>query len=291
MKAIRLGLRAAAANARLLWWLLAANLALAACAMAPLMRPLEDSLARHEAAAEMARRFDTSWWLDVTTSRAEAFAAALDAAGFAALLSALLGCFFAGGLLQAYHDTLSDLPMDRFMTSCRRWAARFVFLFALSLPVYWLVHRMVNYHLALALDDLMERVVDERTGLALNLGRALLFLALFDLVTLAADYARVHAIVKADRSMLSSLSAGLRFVLGHPWRAGSQECVAVALQALALALFVPLDALVARAGGTVAGVVLALIAGQSFVLMRLFLRESARAAQVAAYRAFLSDSR
>jgi hypothetical protein len=291
MRDFRLGLRAAAGNARLLWWLLAGNLALALLAAAPLLRPLETSLSHHEASGSMARRFDMSWWVDVTTSRAEAFAGALDGVAAAAVLSALMGCFFAGGLLQAYRDTLDGLPMDRFMTSCRRWCPRFLALFALSLPIYWLVHRMVNRHLALALDDVLEGVSDERAGMLIELGRAALFLALFDLVTLIGDYARVHAVVRSDRSMLSCLSSGMRFVLGHPWRVGRFEVLALALQAAALALFLPLDALVARAAGTPAGLILALIAGQSFLLMRLFLRETARATQLAVYRGVLAASR
>jgi len=285
------GFRAAAANARLLGWLLAANLALAACAVSPLLRPLDETLSRNPEAAGLARRFDTSWWLDVTTSRADAISAVLDAAGAAALLSALLGCFFAGGLLQAYHDTLGGLPMDRFMTSCRRWAGRFAWLFALSLPLYWLVHRMLNYHLVLALDRFMEGVADERVGLAISLGRSMMFLLCFDAVTLVADYARVHAIVKGERSMLASLSSGMRFVVLHPWRAGSLEAMAVGLQLIALAVSLPLSNLVERGGGTLWGVLLALAAGQAFLLLRFFLRESAHAAQVASYRDFLASSR
>ena len=291
MKAFRDGLRAAAFNARLLWWLLGANLAVALLATAPLMRPLEDSLSHHEASAVMARHFDMSWWVDVTTSRAEAFAAALDGVAAAALLSALIGCFFAGGLLQVYHDSMGGLPMERFMTSCRRWCPRFVCLFVLSLPLYWIVHQMLNRHLALALDDALEKVSDERIGMLINLGRSALFLLLFDLVTLIGDYARVHAIVRSDRSMLASLSAGMRFVLYHPRRVASLEAMAFGLQCLALGLFLPIDALVLRSGGTIAGLLFALGAAQSFLLMRLFLRESARAAQVACYRAALTDSR
>ena len=291
MRSFREGLRAAALNTRLLWWLLAANLALAALAVAPLMRPLEESLSHREAAAEMARRFDMSWWVDVTTSQAAAFAAALDGIAVASLLSALIGCFFAGGLLQAYQDTLSALPMDRFMTSCRRWCPRFVLLFVLTLPIYWLVHRTINTHLVVAIDDMMESVADERVGLIVNLARTALFLILFDLVTLFGDYARIHAIVGSERSMIASLSSGMRFVLRHPWRVGSLEMMAIGLQCLALALFVPVDALVARLGGTVPGLILALLASQSFLLMRLFLREGARAAQLALYRGALNASR
>lgn len=282
MSALRAGLKAAAGNARLLWWLLAANLALAFLAAAPLMGPFEESLAHHEAAAELTRRFDMSWWVDLTTSRAESFSRALDALGAAAFLSAILGCFFSGGLLQAYHDTMGELPMDRFMTSCRRWFARFLWLFALSLPLYWLVHRLINTHLALAIDSALEHVRREETGLLINLGRAALFLILFDLVTLMADYARVHAIVKAERSMLASLSSGMRFVLRHPLRVGFLELAALGAQVLALGLYLPLDRLLTRESA--AGLAVGLIATESFLLLRLFLRETARAAQVALYR-------
>lgn len=282
MRPVLAGLRAAGRNARLLWWLLASNLALALMAVGPLIGPFEESLAHHEAAGEMTRRLDMSWWVDLTTSRAESFARALDAVSAAAFLSALLGCFFAGGLIQAYHDTLGALPMDRFMTSCRRWFGRFVWLFLLCLPLYWLVHQAVNEHVAAMVEGLHEEVEDERLGLAIGLGRTLLFLLLFDLVTLAADYARVHAVVAADRSMLRSLAAGFRFVLRNPGRVWPLELSVVLMQAVALVLYLPVDRLIDR--GSAPGLAAGLLAGQSYLLLRLFLRETSRAGQVALYR-------
>src|SRR5262245_18443487 len=149
VKALRSGLKAAAGNARLLGWLLAGNLLLAILAVFPLLGPFEESLSHHEAAVELTRRFDMSWWVDLTTSRAEAFARALDGIAAAAFLAAMMGCFFAGGLIQAYQDTLAGVPIDRFMTSCRKWFARFIWLFLLSLPFYWLAHQFVNRQLAM----------------------------------------------------------------------------------------------------------------------------------------------
>lgn len=288
MRALFAGLKAAAGNARLLGWLLAGNLVLAALAVIPLMGPFEESLAHHEAAAELTRRFDMSWWVDLTTSRAEAFSRALDGVAAAAFLAAVMGCFFAGGLIQAYHDRLAGLPLDRFMTSCRRWFPRFIWLFLLSLPFYWLAHRLINRHLAAGLDTLFEKVEDERLGLAISLGRAVLFLILFDMITLMADYARVHAIVRSDRSMLASLSSGIRFVLRHPVEVCSLELGVLGMQVLALILYLPVDAFFPRnsAGGLAAG----LIAGQVYLLLRLFLRETSRAGQVVIYRGALKDS-
>ena len=282
---MRAGLSAAARNAWLLWWLLSANLAVSLCAVVPLLSPLEKSLSHHEASLEMTARFDMSWWVDVTTEHAEAFARALDGVAAAAFVSAILGCFFAGGLLQAYHDTLGLQPLDRFMTSCRRWFLRFAWLFVLSLPLYWLAHRLINTHMAVALDTVLERVEDERVGLLITWARAAIFLLLFDLITLFADYARVHAVVSGQVSMLACLSAGGRFVLSHPWRIWTMEGCAVGAQALALTLYVPLDAALDRS--STASLIAGFVCGQSFLLMRLFLRESARAGQVALYREHL----
>ena len=177
---------------------------------------------------------------------------------------------------------LPNSQMDRFMVSCGRWFVRFAWLFALSLPLYWLVHRLVNTHLALALDDVLETVNDERTGLILVLARTFIFLILFDLVTLVADYSRVHAVVRLNRSMLSSLRNGILFVLRHPIRVGTLEFLGIVLQAAALALYLPVDDLFGRttAGSLIAG----LVASQAFLLVRLFIRESSRAGQVALYR-------
>ncbi len=283
MTALGAGLRTVAANARLLWWLLCANLIVAALAVLPLLTPIEATLSHHEAAREMTHRLDMPWWVDVTTAHAESFSRTLDLVSVSAFLSALLSCFFAGGLLQAYEDTLERRAMDRFMVACRRWFVRFVWLFALSLPLYWLVHRMINTHLALFVDDAMESVRDERVGVLITWARAALFLVLFDLVTLFGDYARVHAVVSAQRSMLASLSAGMRFVLRHPLRVGSLEVGTIVLQAGALALYLPVDRLLGRESA--AGLAAAFVASEAFVLLRLYLRESSRAGQMSVYRA------
>ncbi|MFQ5701555.1 MAG: hypothetical protein ACE5HU_06910 [Acidobacteriota bacterium] len=282
------GLRAALGNARLLLWLLAANLVMAVVAVWPLLGPFEGSLAHHPASEQLTRRFDMPWWVDLTTSQADAFARTVELIGLVGFLAALLGCFFSGGLLQAYRDTLEGRSMDRFMTSCRLWFARFAWLFVLSLPLYWFVHRMVNTHLELALRDLLERVTDERVGLLLTLGRAVLFLVLFDLVTLAVDYARVHAIVRTERSMLAALRAGLWFVLLHPVKVWTLEIWTVLLQCLALMIYLPVDGLIGR--NSVPGLLLGLFAAQSFLLLRLFLRETSHAGQVALYAAGPIDS-
>jgi len=276
------GLSVAARNARLVGWLLGANLVLSVVAVLPLMGPLEESLAHHPASGQMAARLDMPWWVDVTTSQARAFESTLDLVGLAAFLSVLSGCFFAGGMLQAFRDTYDGQPIDRFMTACRLWFPRFVRLLAFSLPLFWLVHRMVNTHLAEVLDRLLERVDDERWGLLIEWGRALAFLLLFDAVVLAADYARVHAVSRSARSMLDSLGVGMRFVLAHPVKVASLELTGVGLQAAALAIYVPLDRLLER--DSAAGLILGLAAGQGFVLLRLFLREASRAGQMAIYR-------
>lgn len=282
MTSLGTGLRTAARNARLLWWLLGANIAVSVAAVAPLLDPLDRTLSHRPDPAGLADRLDMAWWVDVTTAHAEAFARTIDVIGVAAFLSAILGCFFAGGLLQAYNDTIDRLGMDRFLTACRRWFVRFAWLFLLSLPLYWLVHRMINTHLADALSGLLDRVEDERTGLMIAWGRALIFLALFDAVTLVSDYARVHAVVIGERSMLACLGAAMRFVLRHPWRVWSLEAGSLALQAAAIGLFVPIDSLIGR--GSPAGLASGLVATQALLLLRLYLRESSRAGQVVVYR-------
>ena len=282
LSGLREGLSVVARNSRLLGWLLLANLALSLVAVAPMLGPLDELTASQDDAGRLLTAFDMSWWVDVTTARAESIARTFDAISVAAFLSVLTGCFFAGGTLQAYSDTLDGLPMDRFMTSCRKWFFRFAWLLALTLPLYWLVHQMVNTRLAVAMDGWLDGVEDERAGLAWLWGRSLLFLILFDLVTLAGDYARAHAILTSDRSMLAALSSGLRFVLRHPLKVFTLETGAVVLQAIALALFVPVDALLARS--SVAGLVAGILAGQLFVLARLYLRESARAGHLSLYR-------
>lgn len=285
-QALSTGLAVAARNARLLPWLLAANLVLAVAAVFPLLKPFEATLEWHPAPVEMAQRFDMAWWVDVTTAHAASFARTIEMAGALSFLAALSGCFFAGGLLQAYVDTLEGRRMDRFLTCCRRWAPRFVLLFVLTLPLYWIVHRLVNTRLELALRDLLENVADERMGLLLRLLKIGLFLALFDAVTLAGDYARTHAVVTAQRSMLMSLRAGVFFLLRHPLRAASLELLALLLQTAALLLYLPLDGLLSRASP--ASLVAGVLAGQVFLLARLFLREATRAGQIALYRSSLA---
>ena len=179
--------------------------------------------------------------------------------------------------------------MNRFLTTCRRWAPRFLLLFALTLPFYWLVHRLVNTRLELALRDLLEHVADERMGLLLRGTKIALFLVLFEAVTLGADYARVHAIVTPDRSMLSALRAGILFVLRHPLRVFGLEALGILVQIAVLLLYLPVDGLLGRASP--AGLVAGVLAGQVYLVARLFLRESSRAGQVALYRSLRAAPR
>ena len=78
------------------------------------------------------------------------------------------------------------------------------------------------------------------------------------------------------------VSSGMRFVLSHPLRVASLELAALGAQVLGLALYLPIDRLMART--SMAGFVMGLIATEVFLLLRLFLRETARASQVALYR-------
>ncbi len=282
MAALGAGLWAAARNARLLGWLLLGNLLLAVAGVWPLLEPMEESLAWHPAAEEMTRRFDMAWWVDLTTSRAEAFARTHEMVGVVAFLAAMMGCFFAGGLLQAYQDTFEGRAMDRFLLGCRRWFWRYVRLFVLALPIYWLVHRVMNTHLELALRDLLERVADERAGLALTLAKSAVFLCLFDLVTLCVAYARAHALITSERSMIVALRAGILFVLRHPVRVAGLEALVLILQGAALFIYLPFDALLGR--NSAAGLITGFLAGQGFLIVRLFLREAARAGHLAILR-------
>jgi hypothetical protein len=308
------GLRAAWACRRLLILILAANLLLAAGVLYPLLAPMDDSLSRHPEAGRIGRQLDAKWWGDWTRSAAVPVRGSVGLLSLASLVMVLAGTFFAGGLLEALRfgprkplrfEPLPDpwyegqtpewrasepgpASVREFLRSSARHFPRFLVLLLLSMPLYWVVQRILNHHAVIALDALLEGVEDERLGMLLTFLRAGLFVCAFHAVTVFFEYARVHEVLKPGAPLLALFATPARLLVRRPAAVLGIEAGAFLLHLAAMGAFIPVDRLLGR--GPVIAVTAGFLATQIFLLARIWIRAGAQAAQIRLARALLPGS-
>ncbi|MFQ5876899.1 MAG: hypothetical protein ACE5JH_04285 [Acidobacteriota bacterium] len=306
LKAIRLGFRRLRAAPRLLLALWLTNLAVAlpaAWAMDSLLRDAIGASLVHES---LRAGFDMDWfWTFRTQARGlgTSFKPTLVGAGafyenlegwvtgemFTAfsgivglgLLYALLWGFLLGGALERLARPAGALSPAEFAGACGRYFFRFLRLGLIGLVPYLAVYLLSRWGYG-RLASLTRDVTRERAVLALSL----LFMAstafLLILVHMVIDYARIATVVEGHRDMLRACLRGLGFVLAHPLRTlGIYYGLALVSAALLL-----LYALLAPGAGpsSAAGVALAFLAGQLFLLARLAVRLTLLAGQTVLFQ-------
>jgi len=305
------GLRSAWACRLPLVLVLAVNLLLAAGVIYPLLAPMDASLSFHPEADRIGRHLDSRWWGDWTREAAGLVDQSRKLLSGAGLVMVLSGAFFAGGLLTALRDgplhplrfeplpdphyagavpqwrsaSPSPAAPSAFVANCARHFPRLLVFLVLSLPFYVLVHLLLNRLAVTGLDKVLERVNDERLALALQFGRAAIFVAAFYAVTVLFEYVRIHEVLKPGAPLGAVLSLPFRALRARPALFLGIEASAFLLQAAAIAAFMPLDrllglrpALAATAG---------LLATQLFVFLRLLIRTGIQGAQLNLARSIL----
>jgi hypothetical protein len=284
--------------------MLAANLALAVLVILPLREPMSATLDAHPEAARIGRRIDVRWWTDWTVGSAAIVSQSVNLLGAASLVMVLAGTFFAGGLLEALRHgpkpplTFEPLPDPFYRGALPEWRAaapkpasiqvflkesarhfpRFLVFLILSLPCYWIVQTLLNWHLLFALDGLLEEVEDERLGLLLTVARFVLFVAAFHVVTVLFEYVRAAEILKPGAPLLGLLGVPFGLLRTRPGTLLGIEAGAVLLQTAAMLAFIPVDRALAR--WPLVAATAGFAATQVFLFVRLWLRASAQAAQI-----------
>lgn len=289
---------------RLLVFILAVNLVMAAAVLFPLLGPMDDTLALHPEAPAAGRQMDARWWHDLELHHATIFRGAIGSLGWAALATVILGTFFAGGLLSALkhgrHHPLGFEPMPdpAYGEAIPQWRAaapgpasvrvflresaghfpRLLVLLLVSLVLYALVELIFNRLAGTAAGALLDVLEDERAALLVGVLKSALFVGAFHAVTVVFEYARAHEILRPGTTLLPMLALPFRLLRRRPAAFLGIEAAAVLLQAAAVLAFMPLDGLLAARPAI--AVTAGLAATQVFMFARIFIRAAAQAAQL-----------
>jgi len=201
-------------------------------------------------------------------------------AGGAAYL--LLWTFLLGGVLDRYARGRRTHAAGFFAAS-GVFFFRFLRLGAIALVAWTLVFAFVQPLLFERIYPAIVRdVTVERTAFVWRLLCYAVFLALLALMTLLFDYARVRAVVEDRRSMLAALAASGRFIRRHPAAVLGVFAINLGLYAAMLVFYA--IAAPSAAGGSTGGVILRLLAGQVYILGRLFAKLTMYASEVALFQ-------
>ncbi|MBI3448738.1 MAG: hypothetical protein HY049_07470 [Acidobacteria bacterium] len=313
--ALRGGLRAGWAVRRNILLIAIANLALAALILFPLYGAIDASLSHQPDASRIGREFDYRWWTDLGVSESALFGASAGMLSAAGILMAVTSAFFAGGLLEALkigpHPALSFEPLpdpfyrgatpewrsaspgplsvQSFLRESARHFARFVLLLSLSLPLYWLIHQLLNVLAVSLLDTLLEGVADERLGVALTIARALAFAGCFQMVSVVFEYARAHAVLRPGASLRELLGLPVALARARPGAFFGIELGCLVLQIGAVLAFIPIDRALAYWSPVAA--IAGMIAFQGFLFTRVLIRTGGQAAQLRLARSWLDRAR
>ncbi|HXI03772.1 MAG TPA: hypothetical protein VNI57_11415 [Candidatus Saccharimonadales bacterium] len=298
------GLEAAWRCRRLLLFVLAANLLLAALVLYPMLGPMDQTLSRSPDAAQIGRQLDPGWWFDLKHSRAFLVLRTVDTIGMASFIMVFIGTFFAGGLLEALRHgrnrpiAFEPMPDPAYGGSIPKWRSaspgpetiqvflkesarrfpRFLVLLLISLPLYALAQMAFNEWGAAAGRWLLERVQDERIALVVDFVRSALFVTAFHAVTVIFEYARAGEVLRPGTTLLPLLGLPFRLLRRRPAAFLAIELGAVTLQAAAMLAFIPVDRLLGR--WPIVAATAGFAAMQIFMFVRLLIRSGAQASQL-----------
>jgi hypothetical protein len=197
------------------------------------------------------------------------------------VLYLLVWAFLLGGILQRLAEN-GRLPPWQVVATGGRYFLRFARLSLLSGACYALVY-LGGRWLFIAIERVTGDVIVERTVFAATVAGAALVALLLCVVNMVFDYAKI-AIVLEDRPRVGRAALdGLRFVRQHPIQTLSLYLFLVLVGAGLLAAY---RSLAPGAGqATLAGVVLAFLGAQLFLVAKLILRLAFYGGQMALYQA------
>ena len=198
----------------------------------------------------------------------------------------VLSMFLLGGILDRLARDRAT-GADGFFAASGVYFFRFLRLGLIAAAIYWVL--FIQLHPLLFetwFDRLTRDVTVERTAFAYRLAFYLLFAILVAAVNLVFDYAKIRLVVEDRRSAIGALSGALRFIRRQP---GSAIGLYL-LNAVVFAVVVGFYALAApgASGGWVA--VLAFFVGQLYVVLRVIVRLTFAASQIALFQGRLAHA-
>jgi hypothetical protein len=193
---------------------------------------------------------------------------------------ALLWALFLGGILHRYADRRGLFRLSELFSQGGEFFFRFVRLAVLSGFLYYLVYRFAGWLFG-RVEDATRDVTVEKTVLGYVVAVALLVALLLTFIHMAFDYAKIATYKENRRSMILAAIKGFRLVLGNP---GRTSVLYYGLGFFGLLLLGAYHVMAPGLGqASVPGVVFAFLIGQAYLVLKLVLRLTFYAGQMALY--------
>jgi len=193
---------------------------------------------------------------------------------------ALLWALLLGGILHRYADRRGLFRLSELFSQGGEFFFRFVRLAVLSGFLYYLVYRFAGWLFG-RVEDATRDVTVEKTVLGYVVAAALLVALLLTFIHMAFDYAKIATYKENRRSMILAAIKGFRLVLGNP---GRTSVLYYGLGFFGLLLLGAYHVMAPGPGqASVPGVVFAFLIGQAYLVLKLVLRLTFYAGQMALY--------
>ena len=198
----------------------------------------------------------------------------------------VVSTFFLGGVLDRLARNRS-IGAHGFFAASGVFFFRFIRLGLLAGAVYWLL--FVRLHPLLfdtLFSELTRNVSVERTAFAYRVGLYVVFGAIVLAVNMIVDYAKIRMVVEDRRSAIGALAASLRFIARKP---GAALGLYV-MNGLTFALVIGFYALVAPGAAGGVAVVVGLLLGQLYIILRMLVRMAFAASQISLFQSRLAHA-
>ena len=201
------------------------------------------------------------------------------------LLFALVWIFLLGGIYDRYANPDRSPGPERFFGACAGYYFRFIRLTVLAAVLYYLVYRLLGL-MCERIEALTRESTTESTLISYSLLAWGFIALLLTLTHMWIGFTRAVIVVEERTSVLMAALRGLGYVLFHAGRSLTLYYGILLLSALMLGLY----SFVAPGAGqaTPRTILIGFLVAQLFLLVRLLLRLSLIAGQVALLRANLS---
>ena len=207
------GARLVRTRQRILWWIFAVNLILAAGPAMPLSHRIGDVTDHSLAANRLVDGFDLGMFSELLTTPNVNFGRAFPESAATILVFSVFMLFLTGGILASYENEYKLSTRD-FFASCGAFFWRSVRL----LGCFLVVVVPVAYASQAALHwtgRLVNDAAGEKTGYAVGLGFALLALFLLMALRLWFDMAQIRSFVEDERAVRHSLARSFRLTFSN----------------------------------------------------------------------------
>jgi hypothetical protein len=195
-------------------------------------------------------------------------------------LYALLWGLFLGGILHRYADPRGIFRMSDFFARGSDFFLRFIRLAVLSGLLYYLVYRFAGWLFG-RIEDATRDVTVEKTVLGYVVAGSLLVALLLTFINMSFDYAKIATLKDNRRSMILAAIKGFRLVMGN---LGRTTLLYYGLGFFGLVLLAGYYAVAPGPGQASApSVVFAFLVGQAYLVVKLVLRLTFYAGQMALY--------